>query len=351
MSNDNSVLPYTIMDNADAEQIMKNDDVRQALSYNVGKTKALSFAGVKMLYIEWLKHESRSSKVVIEGTFCNLEKDDPEDKHTWQWRSQALVRTEKIDPDGNPKYNETLGYGERSYLFMAGQTRQEKVGKYNEFGKRTAAGMAIRNAIRQQMPETQILVMLNRLEGTADMQTLQQQQPPQTQRASEVQQQQPQAPPQQQQQASPPPPPTQTKQEPPAKLQGDGNTRVCSICKLTITARTVEWQGQRKLQWQNPNGRPHYLPPRTGADGKPIFECRPFNEEPQPETAQAAPTPPSSSTTPSTTADPNIKWCECMEAKPRWETSPQDGKHHCYDCDLPVTQEQCDVLLKNGGKK
>ena len=190
--------------------------------------------------------------------------------------------------------------------------------------------------------------MLKRLEGTDDVQTLQQQQPPQTQRASEI----PPAKPQQQQQQQQAPP-TQTRQEPIDKLQGDGNTRVCSICKCTITARTTEWQGKRKLQWQNPNGRPHYLPPRDGPDGKPIFECRPFEETPQPETAQAAPTPSSSSstTTPTTTADPNIKWCECMEAKPRFETSPQDGKHHCYDCDLPVTQEQCDVLLKNGGKK
>ena len=331
-----SSLPFKLMDAEDEMQMMRSDAVKQSLVYEVQGKRTISYKGLKHLYPKWLDGGGLSSKIVIEHTYCRLEKDG-EEQSTWRWRAQTMIRTECPATETTPaRYFETVGLGEKGYLGDTG---------YNAFGQRTASSIAMRNALRAQIPELEIDKMINNVDNK-DLQILETTQPQQQQqqpKPAQVTERQ-QAPPS----PTPPSAPTQTKQEPPAKLQGDGNTRVCSICKLTITARTVEWQGQRKLQWQNPNGRPHYLPPRTGADGKPIFECRPFEEKPQPETAQAAPTPPSSTTT---TADPNIKWCECMESKPRWETSPQDGKHHCYSCDLPVTQEQCDVLLKNGGKK
>ena len=351
MSSD--VKPYAMMDTADEEQIMRDSDVRQALSYNVGGKKALSYSGVKMIFIEYLQKSGFSSKIVTENTFCNLEKDDPEDKHTWHWRAQASIRIEKPEGEtGQLKYFETLGYGERSYLFTDGQCKPADVGKYNPFGKRTASGLAIRNAMRMQMPEAQLLVMLKRLEGTDNMQNLnaqQQQAPPSQPKPAQVTER-PQAPPQQQQQAAPPAQPPQQQQQqqlaPASKPEEVLATMVCKQCgtPLKKVMKTSNYQGKitTKPQWQNAStGQPHYYPTTQDAEGKMQFRCNVDTSAPEPQETPAA--------NPHNGQPMPKKWCECMLCKTDFVPNAEDGFCYCQRCSLPVQPQQAAQLLKERG--
>ena len=337
-------LAFKLMDAADEKQMMQEDAVKQSLAYESQGKITLSYRGIKTIYPRWLDKAGLSSKVVIEHTFCKLEK-DAEEPNTWRWRAQAMIRTECPATESTPaRYFETIGYGETPYW---------KEG-YNAFGQRTAGSMAMRNALRSQIPEMLLEKELKGIIGTDRMQTLQSanvtENPPPAQRASQMPQQQQQAFPQQAAPAAPKPPLSQA--EIAQKLATAKEKKNCDRCgtPLMYVMNTTKYNGNitSKMQWQNVStGRAHWKPLGQDDRGLMQYDCNADTTAPAPPAA-AAPPAPAAAPTPQKAKEPD-RWCTCMNCNPNFQPNPTDGYCYCQNCSLPVYPDQMGRLLKEKG--
>ena len=334
MSN-NSSLPFKLMDAEDEMQMMRTDAVKQSLVYEVQGKRTISYKGLKTMYPKWLDSGGLSSKIVIENTYCRLEKDG-EEQSTWRWRAQTMIRTECPATETTPaRYFETVGLGEKAYMDK---------GVYNAFGQRTAASIATRNALRAQIPELEIDKMINNVDSS-DLQILETTQPQQQQPKPAQVTERPQAPPQQQQQAAPPAQPPQQQQQQLAQASKPEEILATMVCKqcgtpLKKVMKTSNYQGKitTKPQWQNAStGQPHYYPTTQDAEGKMQFRCNVDTSDPEPQTPAA---------NPHNGQEMPKKWCECMICKIDFTPNPTDAFCYCMRCSLPVQPQQAAKLLK-----
>ncbi len=84
---------FSIMDSADEQQIISSDDdMRKALVYDLRGTKQITYIGLKYLV---LKMSQNQQALQILKSEVVLDKDDPEDRKMWYWRSIVRVRNEK----------------------------------------------------------------------------------------------------------------------------------------------------------------------------------------------------------------------------------------------------------------
>ena len=132
----------SVFEKLDEEQIMRADKaVKQAMVYEVSirgvKTQEITFIGLKHIMLEF---SARGNPLEIIESICNLEKDDPTDKTTWNWRAKVRCKNQSTN-------HESEGLAECPYM--------ENV-KYDPFGQRKAHSKAERNAWRKQIPELQI---------------------------------------------------------------------------------------------------------------------------------------------------------------------------------------------------
>ena len=123
----------------DEGQIMKADRaVKQAMVYEVTigsqKTQEITFAGIKHIILELAV---KDNPLEILESSCELEKDDPDDKHFWFWRAYKKFRNTKTGLVSD-------GRSECPYLDN---------NKYDAFAQRKADSKAERNAQRKQIPE------------------------------------------------------------------------------------------------------------------------------------------------------------------------------------------------------
>lgn len=144
-SNNSTVLSkkdFEFMDKADSNQIISaDDDLKKALVYDVKGSKQITLIGLKFLI---LKMSQAGQAITICNSETTLDKDDPDDKNMWFWRSTIKVKNEKSGL-------ETEGVSESTYL---------ENGEYDKFGRIKSASKAERNAWRKQVPELEILDLL-----------------------------------------------------------------------------------------------------------------------------------------------------------------------------------------------
>lgn len=145
------IEPFRLMDSEDEIQIINDENLNNALVYDVHGKQMLSYAGVKCIFQEWIKQQEISVEIIHDHSSCQLEKDG-EDKASWVWRAQVTVRTTRI---ANGQIFETQGQQECMYM---------QNGRYDPFGKTKAFSKAERNAIRKQIPEAQITHALNSMD-------------------------------------------------------------------------------------------------------------------------------------------------------------------------------------------
>ena len=138
---------YSIMDSADEQQIISSDDdLRKALVYDLRGTKQITYIGLKYLV---LKMSQSEQPLHILKSEVVLDKDDPEDKQMWYWRSIVRVKNSKTGL-------ETEGISEAPYF---------ESNKYDKFGRTKAISKAERNAWRKQIPELEIIHLLKNAKG------------------------------------------------------------------------------------------------------------------------------------------------------------------------------------------
>jgi len=138
---------YSIMDSADEQQIISsNDDLKHALVYDLKGTKQITYIGLKYLV---LKMSQSNQALHILKSEVTLDKDDPENKPMWYWRSIVRVRNHLTGL-------ETEGISEAPYF---------ENGKYDKFGRTKAISKAERNAWRKQIPELEIITLLKNVDG------------------------------------------------------------------------------------------------------------------------------------------------------------------------------------------
>jgi len=138
---------FTIMDSADEQQIIScDDDLKKALVYDLRSTKQITYIGLKYLV---LKMSQSDQALHILKSEVILDKDDPEDKEMWFWRSIVRIKNSNTGL-------ETEGISEAPYL-------ESK--KYDKFGRTKAISKAERNAWRKQIPELEIINLLKTADG------------------------------------------------------------------------------------------------------------------------------------------------------------------------------------------
>jgi len=138
---------FSIMDSADEQQIISSDDdLRKALVYDLRGTKQITYIGLKYLV---LKMSQSEQPLHILKSEVVLDKDDPESKQMWYWRSIVRVKNQKTGL-------ETEGISEAPYF--------EK-NNYDKFGRTKAISKAERNAWRKQIPELEIISLLKNAKG------------------------------------------------------------------------------------------------------------------------------------------------------------------------------------------
>ena len=138
---------YSIMDSADEQQIISSDDdLRKALVYDLRGTKQITYIGLKYLVLKMSQNEQALNIIKSEVI---LDKDDPEEKTMWYWRSIVRVRNQKTGL-------ETEGISEAPYF---------ESNKYDKFGRTKAISKAERNAWRKQIPELEITTLLKTTKG------------------------------------------------------------------------------------------------------------------------------------------------------------------------------------------
>jgi len=154
---------FQLMDEQDEMQIISDSNVQQSLVYEVQGKKTLSYSGIKFLFQKWTEEKSLTVQIIHDQSYCNLDKDNPDDKNTWQWRAQFTLKTTRITEDGKAQSIETQGHSESLYHFN---------GKYDSFGKTKAFSKAERNADRKQIPEFEITHMINNVINPENIQNL-----------------------------------------------------------------------------------------------------------------------------------------------------------------------------------
>lgn len=138
---------YTIMDNADEQQIISSDDdLRKALAYDLRGTKQITYIGLKYLVLKMSQSEQALEILKSEVT---LDKDDLENKQMWYWRSIVRVKNSNTGL-------ETEGISEAPYF---------EQNKYDKFARTKAISKAERNAWRKQIPELEIITLLKNAHG------------------------------------------------------------------------------------------------------------------------------------------------------------------------------------------
>jgi hypothetical protein len=138
---------FSIMDSQDEQQIISSDDdLRKALVYDLRGSKQITYIGLKYLVLKMSQNEQALHILKSEVV---LDKDDPEEKSMWFWRSIVRVKNEKTGL-------ETEGISEAPYL---------ESGKYDKFGRTKAISKAERNAWRKQIPELEIVSLLKSADG------------------------------------------------------------------------------------------------------------------------------------------------------------------------------------------
>lgn len=136
----------SVFEKLDEQQIVNADKaVKQAMVYETkinGETKQeITFIGLKHIMLEL---SARGHPLEIIQSETKLEKDDPEDKTTWNWRSKVVCKNSNTG-------HQSEGLAESPYI---------EYGKYDPFGQRKAHSKAERNAWRKQIPELQIIEFL-----------------------------------------------------------------------------------------------------------------------------------------------------------------------------------------------
>lgn len=142
------------MDEADELQIISDSEVQKSLVYEAQGKKTLSYTGIKFLFQKWTQEKQLTVEIIHDESYCNLEKDDPENKNTWYWRAKFTLKTTKILEDGKTQIIETQGQQESPYIFSS---------KYDPFGRTKAFSKAERNADRKQIPEFELTHMINQI--------------------------------------------------------------------------------------------------------------------------------------------------------------------------------------------
>ena len=150
---------FQLMDEADEQQIISDAEVQKSLVYIAQGKKTLSYTGIKFLFQKWIERKQLTVEIVKDYSYCNLEKDDPENKSTWYWRAQFTLRTSRVLEDGKIQIIETQGQSESPYLLKS----YEKT-NYDPFGRTKAFSKAERNADRKQIPEFEITHMINEMD-------------------------------------------------------------------------------------------------------------------------------------------------------------------------------------------
>jgi len=164
MSKQNLSQPtFQLMDEQDEMQILLDVNVQQSLVYEVQGKKTISYSGIKFLFQKWIEDKSLTVQIIHEQSYCNLDKDDPDDKNTWQWRAQFTLKTIRTLNDGKLQIIETQGHSESPYHLN---------GKYDSFGLVKASSKAERNADRKQIPEFEITHMINNVIKPENIQNL-----------------------------------------------------------------------------------------------------------------------------------------------------------------------------------
>lgn len=133
----------TIFEALDEKQIMNADKaVKQAMVYETTirgeKAQEITYIGVKHLVLQMSINDNPLD--IVEGSYCRLEKDDPEDKKMWHWRAYKIFRNQKTKLV-------TDGRSECPYLDPKNNY------EYDPFAQRKADSKAERNAQRKQIPE------------------------------------------------------------------------------------------------------------------------------------------------------------------------------------------------------
>ena len=146
------------MDEADEQQIISDAEVQKSLVYIAQGKKTLSYTGIKFLFQKWIETKQLSVEIIKDCSYCNLEKDELENKNTWFWRSQFTLKTTRILEDGKIQVIETQGQSESPYLVKS----NDKL-NYDPFGRTKAFSKAERNADRKQIPEFEITHMINEI--------------------------------------------------------------------------------------------------------------------------------------------------------------------------------------------
>lgn len=141
---------YSIFDKLDEQQIINADKaVKQKMVYKAKDHIELTSVGLKHIILEMA---GRGMPLEIESSEVNLERDDPNDKETWMWRSKVVTR------NLGTNYT-TEGLSECPYL---------ERGQYDPFGRTKAHSKAERNSWRKQIPETKIIALV---QGAGDEET------------------------------------------------------------------------------------------------------------------------------------------------------------------------------------
>lgn len=146
---------FQLMDEADEQQIIADADVQKSLVYIAQGKKTLSYTGIKFLFQKWTQEKQLTVEIIHDETYCNLEKDDPENRLTWYWRAKCTLKTTRILENGITQVIETQGQQESPYIFS---------GKYDPFGRTKACSKSERNADRKQIPEFEITHMINEMD-------------------------------------------------------------------------------------------------------------------------------------------------------------------------------------------
>ena len=144
----------TIFEALDEKQIINADKaVKQAMVYETTiqgeRTQEITYIGVKHLVLQMSINDNPLE--ILDGSYCRLEKDDPEDKKTWHWRAYKIFRNQKtkLVSDGRSE----CPYLEAKDVWKDGKKTGEKTYEYDPFAQRKADSKAERNAQRKQIPE------------------------------------------------------------------------------------------------------------------------------------------------------------------------------------------------------
>lgn len=146
------------MDEQDEIQILSDANIQQTLVYDVKGKKALTYVGIKFLFQKYIHHENITVVILHDQTYCNLEKDDPENKTMWFWRATYTIQTTKILQNGEKQIIQVQGQSECNYT--------------EPFARIKAHSKSERNAQRKVLPEFQITHMINEI-NPKDVQKLQ----------------------------------------------------------------------------------------------------------------------------------------------------------------------------------